>query len=79
MWQFARCLELAGDVFERCQSLARGTESIEEGNALSTPSASSPRPWTKMKAADLEGSEGGEDGCMMIGGLRSVDILYSEV
>lgn len=38
---------------------------------LSTPSASSPRPWTKMKAAAWEGLEGVARAGMMMGGLRT--------
>jgi hypothetical protein len=36
---------------------------------LSTPSASSPRPWIKMRAAYLEISDGGEIGGMIMGGF----------
>jgi hypothetical protein len=44
-------------------------------STLSTPSASSPRLWMKMKAADLARSFGGEIGGMIMGGFLSVAIL----
>ena len=43
----------------------------------STPSASSPKPWTKMKAADLVTSLGAAVGGRIIGGLRSGAILLA--
>ena len=45
------------------------------GGTLSTPSASSPRPWMKMKAADLEISEGEEMDGMIMGGFLEGAIL----
>ena len=42
---------------------------------LSSPSASSPRPWMKMKAADLETSLGGVVGGSTIGGFLSGAML----
>jgi hypothetical protein len=43
-------------------------------STLSTPSASSPGPWMKMKAADWARSFGGEIGGMIMGGFLSVAI-----
>jgi hypothetical protein len=49
----------------------------EEGEMgrLSTPAASSPSPWTKMKAAALEMSWGGLEAGTIVGGILSVDIV----
>jgi hypothetical protein len=61
--EFAILLELGGDVW-RCWWLDWGFGMGEVvagwiGSLPSRPSALSPRPWRKMKAAPWAGSEGG--------------------
>jgi hypothetical protein len=46
------------------------------GGTLSTPSASSPRPWMKMKVADLEISVGAEIGGMIMGGFLEGAMIF---
>lgn len=47
----------------------------EVGDGLSTPAASSPRPWMKMKDAELEISEAGLEAGTMVGGFLSAGIV----
>ena len=49
----------------------------EVGDGLSTPAASSPRPWIKMKAAELEILEASLEAGTMMGGLLSAGIVNS--
>lgn len=44
---------------------------------LSMPSASSPRPWMKIKAADLAMSAGGSEGGIIMGGILSGAIVQA--
>lgn len=57
--EFAVLLELVGDVWEGWLGIIEGVGSCLDCSLPSRPSAESPRPWRKMKAAPWAGSEGG--------------------
>lgn len=75
MRQLSSCLELPHD---SCDGISRNPRK-RANYRRSTPSASSPKPWTNMKAADLQGSGAGSEGSIIIGGVRWTAILIVSV
>jgi hypothetical protein len=62
-------------VWNWCAISGQGEKGRGNPNRLSTPAASSPRRWMKMKAAALEMSLGDLEAGTIVGGVRSVDIV----